>query len=61
MDTLRETLDWIDTLADDQGLSHEHREVATVIARRRLTNEPDALPKTLARNALDDAADHVDD
>jgi hypothetical protein len=57
---LKPVLDWIDTLADDRGLSDEEREVASVIARRRLNDEgSDPLPKRVAREAVQQAPEEV--
>lgn len=55
MSRLKHTLGWIDTMADRRDLSDEQREEASVLARRRIENEGvDRLPKTIARNAVED-------
>jgi hypothetical protein len=53
--TLEEVLEWIETLGDQRGLSQKEKEVASVIARRRLSDEPDTLPKQAARDAVKEA------
>jgi len=55
MSVLKQTLDWIDTMAERRGLTDDQRGEASVLARRRIENKGvDGLPKTIARNAVED-------